>query len=82
MHIVRAGETAGTVGQTLDELAGFLERTAEFRGRIGSALLYPAMLMVAATIAALAVITHSAHTNDRAAVPGRRAWSRRSSWAC
>jgi general secretion pathway protein F len=53
---VRAGETAGTVGQTLDELAGFLERTAEFRARIGSALLYPAMLMIAAA-AALAVIT-------------------------
>jgi general secretion pathway protein F len=55
VHIVRAGEAAGTLGQTLDELAGFLERTAEFRARIGSALVYPALLMVAAA-AALAVV--------------------------
>ena len=55
VHVVRAGEAAGTLGQTLDELAGFLERSAEFRARVGSALLYPAMLMVVA-VAALAVI--------------------------
>src|SRR5262245_31582373 len=34
VHIVRAGEAAGTLGQTLDELAAFLERSAEFRSRI------------------------------------------------
>jgi general secretion pathway protein F len=56
LHIVRAGETAGTMGQTLDELAGFLERAAEFRARISAALLYPIMLMIAA-VAALTVIT-------------------------
>jgi general secretion pathway protein F len=55
VHLVRAGEAAGTLSQTLAELAGFLERTAEFRARIGSALVYPALLMVAAA-AALAVI--------------------------
>jgi general secretion pathway protein F len=55
VHVVRAGEAAGTLGQTLDELAGFLERSAEFRSRIGAALLYPAMLMLAA-VAAIAVI--------------------------
>ena len=54
-RIVHAGETAGTLGETLDELAGFLERSAEFRARIGSALLYPALLLVAAA-GALAVI--------------------------
>ena len=57
MHIVRAGEAAGTLGQTLDELAGFLERTAEFRARIGSALVYPALLMVAAAAALAVVVT-------------------------
>jgi general secretion pathway protein F len=56
VHVVRAGEAAGTVGQTLEELAGFLEKAAEFRARIGAALLYPAMLMIAAA-AALAVVT-------------------------
>jgi general secretion pathway protein F len=57
VHIVRAGEAAGTLGQTLDELAGFLERTAEFRSRIGSALLYPAMLVVAAVAAIIVIMT-------------------------
>jgi general secretion pathway protein F len=55
VHVVGAGEAAGTLGQTLDELAGFLERSAEFRARVGAALLYPAMLTVAA-VAAIAVI--------------------------
>jgi general secretion pathway protein F len=54
-RIVHAGEAAGTLGNTLDDLAGFLERSAEFRARIGSALLYPAMLLVAAA-GALAII--------------------------
>jgi general secretion pathway protein F len=51
VHVVRAGEAAGTLGRTLGELAGFLERSAEFRSRIGSALLYPALLLVAAACA-------------------------------
>jgi general secretion pathway protein F len=51
VHIVRAGEAAGTLGHTLDELAAFLERTAEFRARIGSAMVYPALLLVAAALA-------------------------------
>lgn len=54
-RIVHAGETGGTLGETMNELAGFLERSAEFRGRIGSALLYPALLLVAAA-GALAII--------------------------
>jgi general secretion pathway protein F len=57
VHVVRAGEAAGTLGQTLEELAGFLERSAEFRGRVGSALLYPAMLMVAAVVAVAVIMT-------------------------
>jgi general secretion pathway protein F len=57
VHVVRAGEAAGTLGQTLEELAGFLERSAELRGRIGSALLYPAMLMVAAVVAVAVIMS-------------------------
>jgi general secretion pathway protein F len=57
VHIVRAGEAAGTLGQTLDELAGFLERSAEFRGRIGSSLIYPALLMAAAAVAVGVILT-------------------------
>ena len=55
VHVVRAGEAAGSLGPTLEELAGFLERSAEFRARVGAALLYPAMLLLAA-VAAVAVI--------------------------
>lgn len=54
-RIVHAGEAAGTLGQALDDLAQFLERSAEFRSRIGSALMYPALLLVASA-AALGVI--------------------------
>lgn len=57
VHVVRAGEAGGTLGQTLDELAGFLERSAEFRARVGSALLYPAMLMLAAAVAVAVIMT-------------------------
>jgi general secretion pathway protein F len=57
VHIVRAGETAGTLGQTLEELAVFLERAAEFRARIGSALVYPALLLAAAAAAVAVILT-------------------------
>jgi general secretion pathway protein F len=57
VHVVRAGEAAGTLGQTLDELAAFLERSAEFRARVGSALLYPALLMAAAVAAVVVIMT-------------------------
>jgi general secretion pathway protein F len=57
VHIVRAGEAAGTLGRTLEELARFLERTAEFRARIGSALVYPALLLVAAAVAVAVILT-------------------------
>ncbi|MGQ0672223.1 MAG: type II secretion system F family protein [Hyphomicrobium sp.] len=54
-RLVRAGESSGSIGEALDDLARFLERSADMRGRIVSALLYPAVLIVAA-LSALAVI--------------------------
>ena len=54
-RIVHAGETSGTLGQALDDLATFLERSAEFRAKVASALVYPATLLIAAG-AALAII--------------------------
>jgi general secretion pathway protein F len=56
-QIVRAGEAAGTLGQALDDLAKFLERATEFRGRVGSALLYPALLLIAAVGTLLVIMT-------------------------
>jgi general secretion pathway protein F len=44
--VVRAGEIGGTLSDVLVELAELLERRAEIRSRIQSALAYPAMLVV------------------------------------
>jgi general secretion pathway protein F len=43
---VQAGEKGGALSQALDELAVLLERRGELRGRIHSALVYPAILIV------------------------------------
>ena len=56
INIIRAGETGGALAQALDELAHLLERRGELRGRIHSALVYPAIL-VALSILSLVVIT-------------------------
>ena len=50
-RMVHAGEVSGTLGQVMDDLASFLEGAAEIRARIGAALLYPAVLGVAGTVA-------------------------------
>ncbi|MGJ4973115.1 type II secretion system F family protein [Bradyrhizobium sp. HKCCYLRH1073] len=53
--VVRAGESGGRLAQVLTELAELLERRAEIRARIQSALIYPAML-IALSLATLAII--------------------------
>ncbi|HMK88086.1 MAG TPA: type II secretion system F family protein [Methylocystis sp.] len=50
VNVVRAGETIGNVGQALSDLADMLERRAELRARITSALVYPALLITLAII--------------------------------
>jgi general secretion pathway protein F len=54
-RLVEAGESGGALAEALDDLARFTERSAEVRARIGSALLYPAVLLTAA-LAAVGVI--------------------------
>lgn len=54
-RLVETGEQSGQLGTVLGELATFLERAAETRGKITSALLYPAILLTAAA-ATLTVI--------------------------
>ncbi len=54
-RLVAAGEASGQLGPVLVELAAFLESSGEARSKIGSALLYPAILLVAAS-ATLAII--------------------------
>jgi len=49
--IVRAGERSGDVDGAFVRLAAQLEREAQLRGRVVSALLYPALLAVAGAVA-------------------------------
>lgn len=46
--LVRAGEAGGTLSVTLDRLAGLLERERSLSASLISALVYPALLVVAA----------------------------------
>jgi len=54
-RLIKAAETSGALEQGLEDLARYLERSAEARARIASALLYPAVL-VAASLAAIGVV--------------------------
>ena len=55
LAVVRAGEIGGTLNDVFVELAELLERRAEIRARIQSALIYPCML-VALSLGTLAII--------------------------
>ncbi len=46
VSLVRAGETGGSLEETLRRLADYLERSQALRGSIVNALIYPAFLMV------------------------------------
>lgn len=50
--MVEAGESSGTLAELLDRLANLLERQAEMRGKVLSALAYPIVL----TLVAIAVV--------------------------
>ena len=53
--LVRAGEAGGALADTLDRLAGLLERERSLAATVQSALVYPALLLVAA-IGSIAVL--------------------------
>ncbi len=53
VNMVRAGEASGALAEVLTRLADYLERSAELRGTVQSALVYPMILLV---IAGLSVI--------------------------
>ncbi|HEV2187016.1 MAG TPA: type II secretion system F family protein [Stellaceae bacterium] len=48
--LVRAGEAGGTLPETLDRLAALLEREQSLNASLRSAMVYPALLVVAAVI--------------------------------
>lgn len=53
--LVRAGEAAGVLEDTLAQLAGYLERSHKLRGEVINALIYPAFL-VTGVIGSLALL--------------------------
>lgn len=56
INVVREGEAIGKVGLALTNLAEMLERQIELRGRIQSALVYPALLIVLALVSTGVVV--------------------------
>ncbi len=45
INMVRAGEAGGTLHETLQRLADYLERSSALKGRVINALIYPAILL-------------------------------------
>lgn len=54
--VVAVGERAGTLDEVLERVASFLEEQQAMRDRIGTALLYPAMVVVLALGIGMAVL--------------------------
>ena len=44
IHMIRAAELSGTMGQMLDRIAGYLEQQLETRGMVRGAMAYPAIV--------------------------------------
>lgn len=55
--MVSAGEASGTLGLALERLAALLERQAEIRGKVLSALAYPSVLSFVAVAVVVALMT-------------------------
>ena len=53
VNVVESGEASGNLAMVLGRLASYLERNAAFRRKVISALIYPAILLAAGTIALL-----------------------------
>jgi general secretion pathway protein F len=53
VNMVRAGEAGGSLHDTLQRLADYLERSSALRGRVINAMIYPAILLVVVGLALL-----------------------------
>jgi general secretion pathway protein F len=53
VNMVRAGEAGGSLHETLQRLADYLERSRALRGRVVNALIYPAILLVVVSLSVL-----------------------------
>ncbi|MFP4002626.1 MAG: type II secretion system F family protein [Alphaproteobacteria bacterium] len=54
---VRAGEASGALGEVLERLAAFLERTEAVKAKIRSAMIYPAIVTFMAVLSLVLVMT-------------------------
>ncbi len=57
VNMVEMGEQAGTLDVVLDRLAEFKERSQQFRGKVGGALIYPCIVLVMAMLITLLLMT-------------------------
>jgi type II secretory pathway component PulF len=57
VSLAQVGEDAGTLDAALLQLAAFQDRSRQFRGKIGTALLYPAVVLVTAVAVSLFLMT-------------------------
>ena len=56
-RLVQAGEASGSLAEVLDDISVFLERSNQVRSQVTSALLYPAVLLLAAGAAIVVILT-------------------------
>lgn len=56
VNMVKAGEASGALDQVLDRLADYLERVAELRQTVTSALVYPAILLFVAAFSVILLL--------------------------
>ncbi|NEV61291.1 type II secretion system F family protein [Thiorhodococcus minor] len=56
INMVRAGEASGALDQVLDRLADYLERVAELRQTVTSALVYPSILLFVAGLSVIMLL--------------------------
>ena len=54
--VVRSGEASGTLDKALDTLAGYLEEEESLRAQLSSALLYPALMAIVASLGILVLL--------------------------
>lgn len=57
VRLIKAGEASGALADVLGDLAKVVERAAETRSRVASALVYPSILLFAAAIALGVILT-------------------------
>jgi general secretion pathway protein F len=81
--MVRAGEGGGALGESMERLGLYLERTAKLRAEIRSALVYPVVLLTAALVSIVVLVTVVVPQFEflLRGVPGELPWSTRAIFA-